>query len=250
VADTVVLQIWLLVGGLITGVLGISGLPIPAVMNFEIGGTIMKVVASSKELDYRWAPVTAISGIVGIVAYVVVGATSHSNTLVVPLAFAFAFGVTVSSIGLYYILGGATGSRMALIAAVANVIAAAQLLAMIMVQAAVWATVEQPDVGLRAVWWGLDVAWDLYVGMGTILFALCMFGRRGLGAWLAVPGLLIAGLLLIFNIATFPKPPETVGLVDFGPLVGLWYLAVYLRLGASSVLLGRQQRRSAAALSR
>ena len=204
----------------------------------------MKVVASSNELDYRWAPVTAISGIVGIVAYVVVGATSHSNTLAVPLAFAFAFGITVSSIGLYYILGGATGSMMALVAAVTNVIAAAQLLAMIMVQAAVWATVDQPDVALRAVWWGLDVAWDLYIGTGTILFALCMFRRRGLGAWLAVPGLLIGGLFLIFNIATFPKPPDTAGLVDFGPLVGVWYLVVYVRLGISSVLLQRQQRRS------
>ena len=208
----------------------------------------MKAVTPSRELDFRWAPVTVISGIVGIVAYVVVGATSHSNTLAVPLAFAFAFGITVSSIGLYYILGGATGSRMALVAAVTNVIAAAQLLAMIMVQAAVWATVDQPDVALRAVWWGLDVAWDLYIGTGTILFALSMFRGRGLGAWLAVPGLLIGGLFLIFNIATFPKPPDTAGLVDLGPLIGLWYLVVYVRLGVSSILLEMQRRRSSDSL--
>ena len=206
----------------------------------------MKAVTSSKELNYEWAPVTAIGGILGVVAYVLVGAASHSTSpiITVPLVFAFAFGITVSSIGLYYILGGATGSRMALIAAVANVIAAAQLLAMIMVQAAVWATVVQPDIALRAIWWGLDVAWDLYVGTGTILFALCMFGRRGLGAWLAIPGLLIGSLLLIFNIATFPIPPANAGLFDPGPLVGLWYLVVYVRLGVSSVLLQRQQRRS------
>ena len=208
----------------------------------------MKVVASSKELDYRWAPVTAISGIVGIVAYVVVGATSHSNTLAVPLAFAFAFGITVSSIGLYYILGGATGSRMALVAAVTNVIAAAQLLAMIMVQAAVYSVVQQPEAALKAVWWGLDVAWDLYIGTGTILFALCMFRGRGLGAWLGVPGLLIGGPFLIFNIATFPNPPDTAGLVDLGPLVGLWYLVVYVRLGVSSILLEMQRRRSSDSL--
>jgi peptidoglycan/LPS O-acetylase OafA/YrhL len=96
---------------------------------------------------------------------------------------------------------------------------------------------------------GLDVAWDLYIGAGTILFALCMFGRRGLGAWLAVPGVLIGVLLLIFNIATFPKPPADAGLVDVGPLVGLWYLVIYVRLGVSSVLLKRQQRRSISALS-
>lgn len=211
----------------------------------------MKAVTSSRELDYRWAGVSAISGIVGIVAYAGTLAASHSTspTIAVPLLFAFAFGITVSSIGLYHILGGTTGSRMALIAAVANVIAAGQLLAMLMVQMSVYSVVQQPDAALKAVWWGLDVAWDLYVGTGTILFALCMFGRRGLGAWLAVPGLLIGSLLLIFNIVTFPKPPDTAGLVDFGPLVGLWYLAVYVRLGVSSVLLERQQRRSTALLS-
>jgi hypothetical protein len=206
----------------------------------------MNAVTSSKELDYRWAGVTAICGIVGIVAYAGTLAASHSTSpvIAVPLLFAFAFGITVSSIGLYYVLGSTTGSRMALIAAVANVIAAAQLLAMLMVQMSVYSMVQQPEAALRAVWWGLDVAWDLYVGTGTILFALCMFGRRGLGVWFSVPGLLIGGLLLVFNIATFPKPPDTAGLVDLGPLVGLWYLMVFVRLGVSAVLLARQRRRS------
>lgn len=210
----------------------------------------MKTIASSGELDYRWAPVTAISGIAGVIAYAVIGIASHSatNFLVVPLSFAFAFGITVGSIGLYHILGGARGPQLALIAAVVNVVAAAQLLAMIMVQQSVWATVDQPDAALKAVWWGLDVAWDLYLGTGTILFALSMFRRRGMGAWLAVPGLLISGPFLIFNIVTFPEPPDVAGLVDLGPVVGLWYLVVFVRLGASSVLLGRRQRRSTAAL--
>ena len=211
----------------------------------------MKTIASSGELDYRWARASALIGSVGVVAYVMVGLASHatSNLIVIPLSFAFAFGITVSSIGLYHILGGATGSGLALIAAVANVTAAAQLLAMIMVQAAVRAVVDQPDVALKAVWWGLDVVWDLYVGTGTVLFALCMFGRRGLGAWLAVPGLLIGGLLLILNIATFPMPPANAGLVDVGPLIGLWYLVVYGRLGVGSVLRERRQRSSVASVA-
>jgi hypothetical protein len=52
----------------------------------------MKAVASSRELDYRGAPITVISGIVGIVAHVVVGVTSHSNTLAVHFAFTFGRG--------------------------------------------------------------------------------------------------------------------------------------------------------------
>ena len=212
----------------------------------------MNLVASIRELDYRWAPVTAISGTAGAVGYAVISVASHStsNIIVVPLSFAFALGITVGSIGLYHILGGATGSRLALIAAVVNVVAAAQLIAMIMVQQSVWATVDQPDAALKAVWWGLDVAWDLYLGTGTILFSISMFRKRGLGAWLAVPGLLISGPFLIFNIATFPKPPDVAGLVDLGPVGGLWYLAVFGRLGVSSFRLQRPQRRSTAALSR
>lgn len=208
----------------------------------------MKVVASSSELDYRWVPVTAISGIAGVVAYIVLIAADPPATFAVTLAFAFAFGVTVGSIGLYHVLGGAKGAPLGLIAAVANVTAAGLLLAMLTVQLSVHAMVAQPDAGLKAVWMGLDVAWDLYISTGTILFGLSMFGRRGLGAWFAVPGLLIGSLFLIFNLATFPNPPANAGLVDLGPLVGLWYLAVYGRLGISSVLLEWQHRRSTAAL--
>jgi hypothetical protein len=119
-----------------------------------------------------------------------------------------------------------------------------------MVQMSVYAVVQQPDATIKAVWWGLDVAWDLYLGAGTILFGLAMFGRRGLGKWLGVPGVLISVVFLIFNIVTFPKPPDTAGLVDLGPLVGLWYLAVYVRLSVGSVLLKSRPRSSAAALSR
>ena len=209
----------------------------------------MNVKTSSKELDYRWARITAISGIAGLVSYIAVIAASHSDTNVVALAFVYAFGITVSSIGLYHVLGGTTGSRLGLIAAVANVIAAAQLLAMLMVQMSVYAVVQQPDAAIKGVWWGLDVAWDLYLGAGTILFGLAMLGRRGLGAWLGVPGVLISVLFLIFNIATFPKPPDTAGLVDLGPLVGLWYLVVYIRLGVAAVLLKRQQQSSTVAFS-
>jgi hypothetical protein len=209
----------------------------------------MKIKATNVDLDYRWAGITAISGIAGFISYIVVLAAEQVTAYAVALAFGFAFGIAVSSIGIYHILGGAAGPRLGLIAAVANVTATALLLAMLLVQMSVKAVVPQSDAALKAIWLGLDVAWDLYIGAGTILFALCMFGRRGLGAWLAIPGLLVGALLLAFNIATFPTPPANAGLVDVGPLVGLWYLVVYVRLGISSVLLKRHPRKSTAELS-
>jgi len=207
----------------------------------------MKAGTTSRELDYQWGPVTAISGIAGVVAYAFALAAEASDALSVTLSFIFAFGLTVSSIGLYYILGGVKRSPLVLIAAMANVIAATLLFAMIMVQLSIKAVVPEPDTGLIATWGGLDVAWDFYISTGTVLFGLSMFGRRGFGAWLGVPGLLIGGLLLIFNIATFPDPPANAGLVDLGPLLGFWYLVVCVRVAASSVLLQRQTRRENAA---
>lgn len=206
----------------------------------------MKAVESSRELDYRWAPVTAISGTAGVVAYTFALASESSDAFTVVASFIFAFGITLGSVGLYHILGGVKGSPLVLIATVANVIAAALLFAMLMVQLSVHALDPQPDAGLKVVWLGLDVAWDLYIGTGTILFGLSMFGRPGLGAWLGVPGLLIGSLLLIFNVATFPTPPANAGLVDLGPLLGLWYVVVFVRLGASSALLAKQHRRATA----
>lgn len=207
----------------------------------------MNEATTARELDYRWAPATAISGIAGVLAYVAVGAAGHSlsPSVAVPLVFAFAFGITVASIGLYHVLGGATASPLLLIATVANVVAAGQLLAMIMIQMAVTDVVGH-DTEFKAIWLGLDVAWDLYVGTGTMLFGLHMFLRRQLGAWLSLSGIVIGGLLLILNIATFPAPPVRSGLVDVGPLVGLWYLMVGGRLGVSSVLLKRRLRKATA----
>lgn len=205
----------------------------------------MNDATSATELDYRWAPATAISGIAGFLAYMLVLATDPSAPLAVALTLTFAFGVTVSSIGLYHILGGATRSPLGLIAVVANVVAAAQLLVMILVQLAVTALVGH-DTEFKALWLGLDVAWDLYIGTGTMLFGLGMFLRGRFSVWLSISGLVVGGVLLVLNIATFPTPPAAAGLIDVGPLVGLWYVLVYGRLGVSSALVTRRLQGSTA----
>jgi len=84
--------------------------------------------------------------------------------------------------------------------------------------------------GLRLVDMGLDVAWDVLVGTSLVLLggALRRDSRYG-KAWGAAAGLL--GVVLVaLNVATFPWPPATRGLVDVGPLVGLLVVAVGVRL--------------------
>ncbi len=77
-----------------------------------------------------------------------------------------------------------------------------------------------------AVWLGLDVAWDVYIGLGTLCFAVASCSHPRIGRIVGVAGVLIAVGLLALNFYTFPEPPAEVGLVDLGPLVGLWYLLV------------------------
>jgi hypothetical protein len=113
------------------------------------------------------------------------------------------------------------------LAAAANAIAGALFSAMVLVQLAVEErTDDDPSDEVEAVWLGLDVAWDAYIGLGTILFAAAALGHPRLGRSYAIPGFAIGVALLALNLASFPTPPADAGSVDVGPLVGIWYFAL------------------------
>jgi len=73
---------------------------------------------------------------------------------------------------------------------------------------------------------GMDVAWDIFISLGTLLFGVSMIGDARFGWILGIAGILIAVTLLTLNLWTFPTPPSAKNLVDLGPLLGLWYLVV------------------------
>jgi hypothetical protein len=118
--------------------------------------------------------------------------------------------------------------------ALLNALAGALLTAMLLVQIAVgMRTTERVSRDVVGVWLGLDVAWDVYIGLGTLAFGLAMLRHPRLGVPFGASGALIALALLALNLWSFPAPPGESGLVDLGPLVGLWYLAVTLRMAGS-----------------
>jgi hypothetical protein len=80
---------------------------------------------------------------------------------------------------------------------------------------------------------GLDVVWDIFLGVGTILLAINMFRHPRLGKIFSITGIIIALALLVLNITTFPVPPAESGSIDLGPLAALWYLAVTIRIAMS-----------------
>jgi hypothetical protein len=86
----------------------------------------------------------------------------------------------------------------------------------------IWKAVDKVQLGL-------DVSWDVFIGIGTLLFAVNMLNHPRFGKILGGIGALLAILLLGFNLYTFPMPPANANLIDFGPFVGLWYLVISIQ---------------------
>ena len=87
--------------------------------------------------------------------------------------------------------------------------------------------------GVNLVQLGADVAFDIFYCLGMILLAAVMYRHRDFGKVIGAFGVVSAAALLCFNLYTFPYIPADSGLVDLGPVTGLWWIAVivqFLRL--------------------
>lgn len=164
------------------------------------------------------------------------------------LVSAFPILSIIYSYGLYHFIAAereGVANRLAFLFAAA---AFTTVLAMIIVQLAIGAGIGEMTKGLdeatskalrrglRLIDHGLDVAWDMLIGTALIFLGAAVWRRGGLGPGWGIP-LAALGLALIgLNAATFPWPPADRGLFDVGPFVGVFVLALALRL----VFLGRR----------
>ena len=154
----------------------------------------------------------------------------------------------VYSYGLYGFVAAERESAANRLAFVFAVVAFATVLGMIVVQLAVGAGIaeitkglDEPAAtalrrGLRLIDLGLDVAWDMLIGTALILWGVAMRRRTGLGPGWALPSVVMGVALIALNAATFPWPPGDRGLIDIGPFIGVFMLALAIRL----VILGRR----------
>jgi hypothetical protein len=184
----------------------------------------------SQVADREWGWTAAVGCVVGVLAYVAAAALDLSGPALVTLSALFGFGITFGSLGLYHALARDAAPKVGAAGAVCNVVAGALVVAMLLVQLASRAPGSVSARLLQPVHLGLDVAWDLYIGVGTLAFAYVAWRHPALGRALGLLGALAATLLLVLNVATFPTPPAAADSVDVGPAVGLWYLAVGLRM--------------------
>lgn len=190
---------------------------------------------TSNSIELRWVQVAIGLGIATSVVYPSLIFLPLPQLLTVSLAAAVGPLLGIASIGLYRFLRIHQPSVSAQLAAACNFLAGALFSTMLLVQLAVrLRAAGQPiDQQLVAVWLGLDVAWDVYIALGTALFAWAMWTHPRFGRIFTVSGILLAALLLAFNFYAFPEPPGETNLVDLGPLVGLWYLVVTVQMWRS-----------------
>src|SRR5262249_47437552 len=172
--------------------------------------------------DMRWARSAGIAGIIALLAYIVLSALAVSQPVAVLLCFAFGFGLAIASIGLYLGVTRDVAPRIGLVAVGANIVGVGACVAMLVVQLAVKGVEPNPGVALTSIWLGLDVAWDLFIGAGTLLFGIALWWHHRFRPVTAGAGMVVGALLLVLNIATFPTPPAEAGVFGVWPVVGLW----------------------------
>lgn len=210
-----------------------TAIPVLRESSEELG---LEAVAATR----HWLQWVAISGVTAMTSYIVIALLDHGSPPAVGFAVASVFGISLSIVSLAIwrvLVATRADSTIAMLAAGSNIVAAALFLAMVSVQLAIRDATDPPDEASRAVYWGLDGAWDVYLGVATIGFGIALLKSRVFHL-LAVPGVAIGTVFLVLNIVTFPEPPDSAGLVDLGPLVGLWYTS----LTARSILLLRATR--------
>jgi hypothetical protein len=83
----------------------------------------------------------------------------------------------------------------------------------------VWSSINHVQLGI-------DVAWDLFICLAIMFFAVSMFRHPKLGKILSLTGIGIAAVGLVLNVLAFPTPPAEANSLDLGPLLGLWGLAL------------------------
>jgi hypothetical protein len=199
-----------------------------------------------KNIILDWINIGIICGFLVSIIYPLLQFISNL-TLGVILAASMGILLSLASVGLYYFIQIHKKSIASKIALFSNIIAGALLTQMFLVQLAIKSSRPQIiEESSKWIWnsinhihYGLDVAWDVYIFLGTILFAVSIFQHPKLGKIFSIAGILLSLLMIVTNIISFPIPPYE-EYFDFGPFIGLWYLAITIKIAFSKKWIHQQ----------
>lgn len=189
-----------------------------------------------------WIRTGGICGLLGGCLYFLAAFVDMPPFFTYVCAFAFAPLLGVGCTGLFYFLAQVDGAPRLRIAWVSAIAGCLLLLAMLTVQQSIFSTLQQfPKrddgtistefiAGLNSIQLGLDVAWDILISTSLILFCYSMIRQSIFWKITGIIGLVLALLLLFYNLYYFPVPPIESNSIDWGPMVALWLLFVFAML--------------------
>lgn len=199
----------------------------------------------SMMLDRSMARAGAVAGIAGVLAYFGAAFVPAPDPVTRLLAFGFGPLLGISFLGLFHLIavhrdGPALrfGVAFGLMAGVAvttmlvvqvgnNMVLNTQLLAASGPAAEEMA--RQLHQSVNRVQYLIDVVWDIFITCAGVLVGWAMLRHPYFGRVWGGLGMAASALLLYLNLDTFPQGPAYAGSVDVGPLLAVWFLAVYGR---------------------
>lgn len=209
-----------------------------------------------KDQYMAWVRIGIVAGLIASIIYPLMIFLSLPKIVTVIFASLFGPLLGIGSLGFYFFLKAHNKTISGKLAVISNVIAGVVANMMLIVQLSVNLSIDDlmasagdgiSESTMKWVWrvvdrvqLGMDISWDFFIGAGTILFGIAMLKHPRFGRIFGGTGVLIGLLLLGFNFAAFPVPPDNAGLVDLGPVLGLWYLAATIQIILSLRWLDRQ----------
>jgi len=198
----------------------------------------LKVGHIDYELSTSWVKIGPIAGFLSIAAYFAAATNLLPSRVTLILAFAMGPLLSAAFIGFYHFIRAHRNSVALQTATAFGVIAGTLVNLMLVVQQSLFiglpsgmrATMGPAWAGLNLVQLGIDVSWDIYISVATILLGLALYTHPRFGIVVGGTTILAGSLLLVLNLWTFPIPPGDSGLFDAGPFVGLWFLVLSLRM--------------------
>jgi hypothetical protein len=195
-------------------------------------------MTDDKVIIITWIKLGIISGLLSSIIY--------PSLIFIPLPdflqviFIMAWGplLGLSAVGLYYFITLHKKTVSSQIAVISQIVAGIMVTLMLLIQSSLmYSRPETIDTASKWIWnsinhvqLGIDVAFDVFIFLSTFLFALSMFNHPKFGKIFSLSGIILAVLLIVLNIMTFPTPPGEAESFDVGPLVGLWGLAVTINI--------------------
>lgn len=195
-----------------------------------------------------------LSGIVGTAAYVVAATVSLPPVVTYVVAMSWPILSIVFIFSLYRFLeldhAGISNQLALLFGSLAFTLVAAMISVQLAVNMGIdeylvkYSKDQQPLLdmvrrSIRLVDMGLDVAWDLFGGMALVFLSFALGGSRHFGRWWGIPLFLLSAAVIVLNISTFPWPPDSRGLFDVGPAIGLFLIVLSIRLLVLARRIGR-----------